>query len=58
MKIRHTIILDFAPMCIMHQLVNSLLAYIKDQLFLDILRKQEADTSTQGKLVCSLYIFP
>ena len=53
MKIRHTIIEDFAPMSIMHQLVDSLLAYIKDQLFLDIQQKQEADMSTQRSLVCT-----
>ena len=52
MSIRHKIIEDFVPMSIMHKLVDSLLAYIKDQLFLDILRKQEADTSMLGNLVC------
>ena len=47
MAIRHTIIEDFVAMSIMHQLVDSLLVYIKDQLFLDILQKQAVDPSTQ-----------
>ena len=56
MAIRHKIIEDFVPMSIMNQLMDSLLAYIKDQLFLDILQKQEKDTFLQGNLVCTYFL--